>query len=1095
MSAAGPLPSYPSTPNGPSRDPVRNSSTSGNPNGSSGGNGGERVFAHIDDLKAEALSDYSPTQSISQLLERAERALQQAKGHVDFRRPDHAFVNYVRASEIAVTVIPAHKDRTHFIHDQHGEQRLRLLQRKINSMSDQFNNIKQIIVNNNSRSGVLPRAREQRDVSHARIGSESVLAPTTHKVKPSVSPKPDSMHARAVSSLGATMNGSSSSPSNSVEALSDRFAKLRGFGKPDPPRPSSRGSISSVQSIPYSTSGGEGGGSFSKPLGPRGMPENGNGPNRPSKLPLDTNWAISMPKPPSPTYSPARNMQTTGNIPAPRHSARSLAGSNNRKSSLGPLSSASYTAPNGGVDYFSTPVLKNGSAATPMATPFARRKSVHMPLETRITAEKLYDYLDRFNVLLIDFRSRDDFDQGHIYARNVICIEPLTMRPGMSAEEVSEGLVLSPEEEQDTFFRRDQFDVVVYFDGDTESDSYLKRPNGESEMKLKCLHEALYDYNQDKPLQRPPIMLIGGVAAWVDLLGNQALLASNTKARSKQGRPLARRPPQRDGAMRIPKRRLRDYNPLDPEEEKSWRDRAKSESVKEASPVVFTDGLEDNGDQDDESGANEHFPSIEDFNARFPEAASVGQESYAERDVRPRRPAPEPPANIPQYPSRPPPSVYPQVPARPAPAAPRMGYTGVSDRAVSQNAPPPRTSSTMVPYISPKYLTENMRVPRTGLKNFGSTCYMNATLQALSATTPLTVLFLNDGFKQLVQKDNWKGSRGLLPEMYSNVIRELWKDNVDFIKPTTFFTFCGRLNKTFRDPGQQQDTQEFFSFVVDILHEDFNGDWNRSPLRMLTDEEEAVRERRPRLFVAKSEWARYTHRDNSFITSLFYGQQSSRVRCPHCNATSTTYDPWALLQIEIPEVKETQLQSCLRNHFKDELLDDDNKWICPNCKVPRRASKKMTITRAPPCLVIGFKRFKTHPRTGDQRKIHTAVRFPLEGLDMGEFALPPPSAEDEQKIAATWGKNALEGLDQGMKGPFIYDAYAVVRHQGDTTRSGHYTAAVKDRARGVWRRFNDTQSQDFKPEGLSMQQALDNDQAYLVFYQRRDIGRAGEGRL
>jgi ubiquitin carboxyl-terminal hydrolase 8 len=324
--------------------------------------------------------------------------------------------------------------------------------------------------------------------------------------------------------------------------------------------------------------------------------------------------------------------------------------------------------------------------------------------------------------------------------------------------------------------------------------------------------------------------------------------------------------------------------------------------------------------------------------------------------------------------------------------------------------------------------------------------------------------------------------------MYSNVVRELWKDNFDYIKPSTFFNFCGRLNSTFRDPGQQEDTQEFFSFVVDCLHEDFNASWAKPPLRALTTEEEATREATPRLLVAKMEWNRYTHRENSFITSLFYGLQSSRVRCTHCNTTSTQYDPWALLQIEIPETREAHLQDCLRNHFQDELLDADNLWTCTTCQQPRRATKQLTITRAPPILVVGLKRFKTHPRTGDQRKIHTAVRFPLEGLDMQEFILPQPDAKESELIVAKYGGPQALKTDAALTPPYIYDAYAVVRHQGDTTRSGHYTAAVRDKARGCWRFFNDTASNDFRPEGLPSAKALDNDQAYLVFYQRRGLG-------
>ena len=65
--------------NPPSRPPTANG-------------GGERVFAHIRDLKADALTDFNPGQSIVQLYDRAERALGQAKTYIDFRRPDLAFV-------------------------------------------------------------------------------------------------------------------------------------------------------------------------------------------------------------------------------------------------------------------------------------------------------------------------------------------------------------------------------------------------------------------------------------------------------------------------------------------------------------------------------------------------------------------------------------------------------------------------------------------------------------------------------------------------------------------------------------------------------------------------------------------------------------------------------------------------------------------------------------------------------------------------------------------------------------------------------------------------------------------------------------------
>jgi ubiquitin carboxyl-terminal hydrolase 8 len=718
-----------------------------------------------------------------------------------------------------------------------------------------------------------------------------------------------------------------------------------------------------------------------------------------------------------------------------------------------------------------------------------RRKSVHMPKEGSITAERLYDYLERYNILLIDFRPREDFDHGHIFARNVICIDPLIMQPGLSAEQLSDKLVLSPESEQDLFYKRDSFELVVFYDSSTGSEGFLIRPQTELEMKLKQLHEALYDFNQDRPLQRPPIFLIGGIQAWIDLMGTQALQTSDTLTRVKPGRQIQRRPLRSDGPVQVPKRRVREYDPLDADEERKWRDRAISESVPSA-PVALPDDTQDDESSDQQGDEPDKYPSIEDFNARFPDANQLSPSlPLYDRPTEMTNHA----VRIPTYPSRPPLSTLPQAPMRPAPAAPRMSYTGVSERSVSQTTLVPRTNSGLTPYVPSKYLASNLRLPRTGLYNFGSTCYMNATLQALSATTPLSIMFLDDGFKSAVQKDNWKGSSGLLPEIYSNVIRNMWNGESSYIKPSTFRSFCARLNKTFSDPHQQQDAHEFFSFLVDCLHEDFNGVWSRSPLRPLTLQEEAKRERMPKMVVARMEWNRWAHRDNSYISSLLYGQSSSRLRCPECGTTSTQYDAWAGLQVEIPECREARLQDCLRAHFRDELLDDGNQWTCPSCKKPRRASKKLTITRLPPYLAITLGRFRTEGSS--QRKVHTQVRFPLTGLDLAEFLVQPPSSPAEvQQIMAAYGPESLKPPDTAQVPPFIYDAYAVVQHHGQSTRSGHYTCAAKDPARGCWRLFNDTGAKDFDPHSSSASashggegHALDNDLAYMIFYQRRRV--------
>lgn len=159
-----------------------------------------------------------------------------------------------------------------------------------------------------------------------------------------------------------------------------------------------------------------------RPSGPREMP---NAPALPPKLPLQTQFPGGMPKPPSPTYSPARNLTNPegSNIRLPRATPRSLVGTGGR------MSSAAAHAPGINIDsnsYFPPPA-KNG-------LPDSRKAPVNLPHDTTVTPTKLYEYInrgsDQLSILLVDLRERSDFDQGHIFAKHVICIEPVVLRPG-----------------------------------------------------------------------------------------------------------------------------------------------------------------------------------------------------------------------------------------------------------------------------------------------------------------------------------------------------------------------------------------------------------------------------------------------------------------------------------------------------------------------------------------------------------------------------------------------------------------------------------------------------------------------------------------
>lgn len=664
-----------------------------------------------------------------------------------------------------------------------------------------------------------------------RPASFAVLPSTKHK--PPVHPKPDNLHSRPISSLDRHVNGSmrpASANPVSPDALDERFARLRmsehGSTKSDSPssdckyerpawqsaemsgfaeangvviRPKGHGTSGTLKEFTASPPSKP----AERPLGPRERPTQLPGPPPPPKVSLDPPFISAMPKLPSPAYSPARNIPTPAAINPPRSTARSMVGTGGRGNSL-LASTASSRQDNDaeGDSYF--PKASNNVHPGPAP----RRKSLHLPIETVISAEKLYDYNKMFNVLLIDVRGREEFDQGHIFSLSIMCIEPTAMRREMSAEELQDSLVLSPDDEQSMFERRDTFDLVVYYDQNTASNHYLSRSSrNDSEQALKYLHDTLYEFNQEKPLQRPPILLSGGIDAWEDIVGRQALATSRTvslilEKKSRAGRPPARVPvPSSSSRLYLQKKRMRDYNPLNAEEERKWLERARSESVN-------VPQLPDAEQEHEAAPVTEATPIIRDYNdfyRRFPEAYAIEQQSMMIPPSRPpiRTPPPapmspphRPPPPMPDYPT----SAVPQVPARPPPTLARPSYYGVRD-VDSQALTSLRLAPYLAPYIPPKYIPRDIRLPKTGLINFGVTCYLNATVQCMSATTVLSRFFLDDGFRVNVQKDNWKGSKGIMPELYSNLVRELWKGDVYAVRPKSLRVRLCQDNEKIWTPG------------------------------------------------------------------------------------------------------------------------------------------------------------------------------------------------------------------------------------------------------------------------------------------------------
>ncbi|KDE05592.1 hypothetical protein MVLG_04087 [Microbotryum lychnidis-dioicae p1A1 Lamole] len=359
---------------------------------------------------------------------------------------------------------------------------------------------------------------------------------------------------------------------------------------------------------------------------------------------------------------------------------------------------------------------------------------------------------------------------------------------------------------------------------------------------------------------------------------------------------------------------------------------------------------------------------------------------------------------------------------RAAPQRSNSSYTGVSINSYSSNHS----------NFPSNFSFDNNAVGLTGLRNLGNTCYMNSTIQCLSAAIPFARYFKDRSYQRDINFTNPLGTRGALADAVSELIRAIWAQQYMFLSPVTFRENICRFAPQFRG-SDQHDAQEFLGFLLDGLHEDLNYVTNKpAPIEMTPDREHDLETLPPQL-MSDREWDIYKMRNDSFVVQCFQGQFRNQLKCLTCGKTSTTYNTFMPLSIPIPSgrgITKTTLYECIQGFVREEILDKDDAWFCPRCKTNRKATKKLSLSRLPPILVIHLKRFSFHGPFSD--KIETFVQYPLFGLDLTTL-IPPPLMD--MRSNASSSKVPPKG--------YVYDLFGVTNHYGNLS-SGHYTAYVRN---------------------------------------------------
>jgi ubiquitin carboxyl-terminal hydrolase 4/11/15 len=159
------------------------------------------------------------------------------------------------------------------------------------------------------------------------------------------------------------------------------------------------------------------------------------------------------------------------------------------------------------------------------------------------------------------------------------------------------------------------------------------------------------------------------------------------------------------------------------------------------------------------------------------------------------------------------------------------------------------------------------------------------------------------------------------------------------------------------------------------------------------------------------------------------------------------------------------LEKCFEWYSISEVLDDNNKWLCPNCRQLVCADKKMDVWSVAPVLVLHLKRF-TGGRSCSAKKFDGLVEFP-EVLDMSGHVVGP-----QRGASLTYRLYGVSHHSGGLGGGH-YTAHAVVSQPQSEKRTWYYfnDATVRTAAVGDWER----------------------ETAYVLFYEKVDPAELNAG--
>ena len=205
-----------------------------------------------------------------------------------------------------------------------------------------------------------------------------------------------------------------------------------------------------------------------------------------------------------------------------------------------------------------------------------------------------------------------------------------------------------------------------------------------------------------------------------------------------------------------------------------------------------------------------------------------------------------------------------------------------------------------------------------GILNNGNSCYMNSGIQMLLSCKI---------FNNIINSDSIKFKSNIL-KLYKDFLNDYYNSN-KYVNIINIKKILLSKNNNYNN-NEQQDSHEFLIDFIEILENELKKENNIKILNF----------------------------DNKNITSIIFDTHiSSIIYCQDTNEKSKNITKEKILSIPILNKNNINIQNCLDEYSKIEVLKDDYKWKSDKTNNYHNAYKRLYYKCIPKYFIIQLQRF------------------------------------------------------------------------------------------------------------------------------------------